>query len=355
MSNSDVYENLMERLGFPGSKRLRPIMEELMTPDQARMVAELPGSPEEVAQKSGFELGRVKDTLDELFFKGVIFPRGDFRRREFFRFARSIGQFHDASMATEELDVEKDRRFFELWYDFSVNEMYPYFAEQMRLQSKPRDRIVPAYKAIKDLDGVLPYENFPEMLKAQELIAVVPCSCRLCTTSVGEPCDLHDEVAHWACIQFGRGADYVITRGSGKELSIQEALELNDIVEEAGLLHKWDNSTAMTGPKLSCQCCRDCCMMHVPIDQAGLPISNIWEKSRYQAFINQDECDGCQVCVDRCLFDAVEMIRPEGSKKYKATIIPDNCFGCGSCVVGCEPEAIKMKAVRPPEHIPAVL
>ncbi len=57
-------------------------------------------------------MGRVKDTLDELFYKGVIFPRGDFRRREFYRFARSIGQFHDATQATEQLDVEKDRRFF---------------------------------------------------------------------------------------------------------------------------------------------------------------------------------------------------------------------------------------------------
>ncbi len=355
MSNSDVYENLMERLGFPGSKRLRPIMEELMTPDQARMVAELPGSPEEVAEKSGFDLGRVKDTLDELFFKGVIFPRGDFRRREYYRFARSIGQLHDAVMATQELDIVEDRPFFELWYDFVMNEMYPYFAEGMKLQSQRRDRVVPAYKAIKDLDGVLPYENFPEMLKAQELIAVVPCSCRLCTASVGEPCDIHDEVAHWACIQFGRAADYAITRGSGKELSIQEALELNDIIEEAGLLHKWDNTTAMTGPRLSCQCCRDCCMMYVPIDQAGLPIGNIWEKSRYQAEVNQDDCDGCQVCVDRCLFDAIEMIRPEGSKKYKAVINAENCYGCGSCVIGCEPEAIKMKAVRPPEHIPSVL
>jgi len=170
---------------------------------------------------------------------------------------------------------------------------------------------------------------------------------------MGEPCAVHDEEAHWACIQFGRGADYVVTRGSGKEISLEVALELNDIIEENGLLHKWANSAVMTGPRLSCQCCRDCCMMYVPIDQAGLPISTIWEKSRYQAYVNLDDCTGCQVCVDRCLFDAIEMVRPEGSKKYKAVINAENCFGCGACVVGCEPGAIKMKAVRPPEHIPA--
>jgi ferredoxin len=353
MSADDAYAVLMERLEFPGSNRLRPILEELMTPDQARMVVELPGTPEEVAEKTGIATNRVRDALDDLFFKGVVFPRGDFRRREYFRFARSITQFHDATMATEELDVERDRSYFELWYDFVMNEMYPHSAERMKLMDSPRTRIVPAYKSINDLEGILPYENFPELLKAQELIAVVPCSCRLCTTSVGRQCTSHDEVAHWVCLQFGRGADYAITRGSGKELSVDEALALNDIIEDSGLLHLWPNMAVMTGPRTSCQCCRDCCMTYVPIDQAGLSIGKVWEKSRYQAEVNQDDCNGCQVCVDRCLFDAIDMIKPEGSKKYKAVINVENCYGCGACAVGCEPGAIEMKVVRPPEHIPA--
>jgi len=342
----------MERMGFPGSIRLRPIMEQMMSPDQARMALELPGTPQEVAEKTGIDVDRVRDNLDELYFKGVIFPRGDFRHREYFRFARSIGQLHDAVLATRELDVEKDRPFFQLWDDFVMNEMYPSFAERYRQLPGPISRIVPAYKAIKDLPGVLPYENFPEILKAQELIGVVPCSCRLNKDSVGEPCDRHDEVAHWTCVQFGRGADYITARGSGKELSKEEALALNDIIEESGLLHIWPNAAIMTGPKLSCQCCRDCCMNTIPLDQAGLPLSTLWEKSRYEAEVNQDECSGCQDCVDRCLFDAIGMVRPEGSKKYKAVVDPEECFGCGSCVVGCPQEAISMKVVRPPEHIP---
>ena len=353
MSANDAYDVIMERMEFPASARFRRILEELMTPDQARMAVELPGTAQEVAEKTGIDLNRVRDTLDELFFKGVIFPRGDFRRREFYRFARYILQLHDATQATGELDVDKDRQFFELWYDFKMNEMHPYLAEEYKRRGKPSTRIIPAYKAIKDIEGVLPYENYPEILKAQERIAVAPCPCRLGPTSAGEPCNVHDEVAHWACLQFGRGADYVITRGSGREISLAEALELNDITEESGLLHTWSNASVMTGPKLACNCCRDCCIFSVPLDQAGLPLSLGWEKSRYEAHVNLDDCDGCQVCVDRCQFDAIEMERPEGSKKYKAAINPDKCFGCGVCVVGCEPGAIKMKAVRPPEHIPA--
>ena len=353
MNGTDVYEGLLAHLGFPGSDRLRAILEYLMTPDEAALVAALPGTQQEVADKTGVDINQVTETLDALFYKGVIFPRGDFRRRVYFRFARSIGQFHDSTMATTELVPERDTEFFKLWYDFDDHEMYPRFAEGFRQRSNPGSRIVPAYQSIKDLPGVLPYENFPELLKAQELIAVTPCSCRYCTDSVGEPCDIHDEVHDLTCFQFDRGADYVITRDSGRELTIEEALELNDRVEQTGLLHIWPNAAMMTGPKTSCQCCRDCCMTTVPADQAGIPMSGIWEKSRYEAYVNQGDCDGCQVCIDRCLFDAIEMVRTEGSKKLKAVVDPEACFGCGVCVVGCEQSALKMKTVRPPEHIPA--
>ena len=251
MNEKNTYTILMERLGYPSSTRLRLIMEELMTPDEARMAVELPATAEGVAEKTGFDTGRVKDTLDSLFFKGVVFPRGDFRRRELYRFARSIGQFHDATMATSQLDIKKDRRLFEVWYDFVMNEWYPDVGKSRKGLERPHQRIVPAYKSIKEFPGVLPYENFPEMLKAQELIAVTPCSCRLCTDSVGEKCDIFDEVHDFACIQFNRGADYAIARGSGNKLTTEEALALSDRVEDAGLLQIWVNTSQMTGTNTS--------------------------------------------------------------------------------------------------------
>jgi len=63
MNVDDVYSTLMERLDFTGSVRLRRIMEEMMTPDQARMVAKLPGTPQEVVDRTGINLSRVIDNL----------------------------------------------------------------------------------------------------------------------------------------------------------------------------------------------------------------------------------------------------------------------------------------------------
>jgi len=353
MSTNDAYDNLMERLGHPGSTRLRTIMEYVMTPEQAQMVATLPGTPAEVAQRTGFAEDKVRAELDALFFKGVTFPRGDFDKRESYRFARNTMQFHDANMATQQLDVVKDRKLFELWYDFCLNEWYPSVGNFMAQMPQSLMRVVPAYKAIKDLPDFLPCEDYRELLKAQELIAVVPCSCRYCTTAVGEHCELTKEEERWNCLQFGRGAEYAIKRGSGKKLSLDEALELLDKIEEDGLVHTWANSAMMTGVHTSCNCCRDCCMIYVPMDMVGVSIGKVWGKSRYQAEVDQDDCTGCQDCVERCLFDAIDMVKPEGSKKLKAVIDPEKCWGCGVCVVGCEPKALSLTLVRPVEHIPA--
>ncbi len=355
MNSDEAYDLLVERLGYKGSARLRLILEDMITPDQALMSAALPGTPQEVAEKTGFEPDRVRDTLDELFYLGVTFPKGDFHKREYFRFVRNMGQFFESAMARRKRDPEGDSHFYKLWHDFSMNEHYPVLAERFNGDATPFQRIIPAYRSIKDLEGVLPCENYPELLKAQERIAAVPCACRYMETSVGHSCRIHDEEAHHVCLQFGRGAEYAVVSESGRELSTGEALALCDKIEEDGLLHMAFNTSAMTGFHTSCNCCDDCCMIPVPMNMAGYPVEKAWAKSRYVAYAVQEDCNGCQTCVERCPFDAIEMARPEGSKskKLKATLDPEKCFGCGVCVVGCEADALKMKAVRPPDHIPA--
>jgi NAD-dependent dihydropyrimidine dehydrogenase PreA subunit len=64
--------------------------------------------------------------------------------------------------------------------------------------------------------------------------------------------------------------------------------------------------------------------------------------------------------VERCQFDAIEMVKPEPtqkgkkSKKLKAEIISEKCWGCGVCVMACdEAKALGFKQVRPFDHVPA--
>ncbi|MCS7130075.1 MAG: (Fe-S)-binding protein [Archaeoglobaceae archaeon] len=348
------YEILMEKLGFPRSELMRKILEYLMDEESAKVASLLPGTVKEIAKKIGMEEEKVRRILEDLFVKGVVIPK-DFKNREFFRFARNIVQLHDASLASEKM---KDPEYAKLWKDFIEKEAHGAVLKTLIHEGRKLSRVVPAYNAIKDLPDVLPHENIKEMLKAQKKIAVVPCSCRNVTFLTGEGCRFTKENAEdkrtWKCIQVGRGAEYVIERGVGIEITVEEALKLIDEMEKDGLVHMWPNTAKIVDPRISvnCNCCADCCENFISAKFAKVSMNSLLEKSRYEAFVETEKCNGCQTCIERCHFDAIELYRPEGSKKFKAKVIAEKCFGCGVCVIGCKQNAIKLKAVRPPEFIP---
>lgn len=363
MGSSDAYEQLMSGLGFSGSARLRKIMERLMTHEQAQMVAALPASPAEVAEKTGFPEGAVLKELDALALEGVVYPKGGLVNHDYFYFTRYAVGLLDGTTGTQKLDIVKDKAVFEQWHDFCLHEMFPAMGKQQVRLPVPLMRIVPAYKAIRDLPDVEPHEDFRELLKAQDRISIIPCPCRQRTEAVGEPCDYTVEADQWKCLQFNQGAEDIIGRGAGKEIDIEEALEILEQIEDDGLLHTWPNNSDMTGAHFSCQCCMDCCVAVLPLQSVGESVGKMWAKSRFEAFTDQEKCDGCQDCVERCQFDAIEMVKPEHhgsgngarkSKKLKAQVDSEKCWGCGVCVMACdETKALGFRVVRPVEHIPA--
>jgi ferredoxin len=86
----------------------------------------------------------------------------------------------------------------------------------------------------------------------------------------------------------------------------------------------------------------DCC----GISDAGLKfgtVDRILEKAHVRADVGKELCNGCQDCVERCYFSAIEMARPPQGKKLKAVIDEEKCFGCGVCAVACPVDAITMK------------
>jgi len=45
------------------------------------------------------------------------------------------------------------------------------------------------------------------------------------------------------------------------------------------------------------------------------------------------------------------MKKVPGSKKLKAFINEEKCMGCGLCVLGCEQKALIFDLVKPPEYL----
>jgi len=92
-----------------------------------------------------------------------------------------------------------------------------------------------------------------------------------------------------------------------------------------------------------------------PMFEYHVPRTAYYAKSRFEARNDVEGCDGCQNCIDRCQFGALEMRRLPGHKKLKAVVDPEICMGCGVCVLVCAPKSLAMEIVRPPEHIPSPL
>lgn len=88
------------------------------------------------------------------------------------------------------------------------------------------------------------------------------------------------------------------------------------------------------------------------MSKASGRIHELYTPSRFQPVLDEEKCVGCGTCVERCPFDAIEMIEVPGSETRKARLTKEECMGCGVCVTGCKQEALLYELVKPPEHIP---
>ena len=348
MKKNDAYRALAGRHGYQDSKRYRRILEYLMTPRQAELVALLPSKPDELADKLGIPVAEVGKEMEGLYRKGVIFGR-DANALEEASFALAVVQLHDITMCSFEVDSARDRKLFELWDDFCVNEWDPNQVNSWVKGAQPQGRIVPAYKAILDSPDILPCEDMRQMIKSARSIAVTYCTCRRRKGALGKQCHTSHAMVD---IQFNVSAEYLISRNAGKRLSPDEAMALIDECEGMGLLHTCENSTRMRPRWGMCNCCTDCCMIYEPLARFGAPVTKCVAKSRYEARLDEALCTGCEVCVDWCRFGAIEMANAGGSGNHKLSLNTDKCMGCGICVLKCDFKALGLKLVRPPEHIP---
>ncbi|MFC1993656.1 ATP-binding protein [Chloroflexota bacterium] len=336
MNPNDAYAALIEKLHYPNQKSeyLLRILKKLVTPEEIKLIFELPAEPIELARKLGLDEKAVNDKLNHLLAKGVVVPTSKGPQ-----LARELSQLHDVSLASS--GQFADSEYLDLWKQFYEAEWRESLADIFGSFKQPALRIIPAWKALESSPGIsssdiLPEENIRELIKQGESIALVPCSCRRSMKTCDKPLEV--------CLQFNKWAEFQVNRGAGKRVSEEEAIAASDLSEEAGLVHT--QSILSPGLAIICNCCDDCCIILDPLHTNG-KWSNMLVKSRYEAIIDDDLCTGCQDCVDRCCFDAIEMKKVAGTKKLKAFVDPEKCFGCGVCVVGCSADAIAMKQVRP--------
>jgi Pyruvate/2-oxoacid:ferredoxin oxidoreductase delta subunit len=245
-------------------------------------------------------------------------------------------QFHDATI----LWPEAPKAYHDLWQKF-MEEEWTHFA-RMAEQFSPRafTRILPVEKSIDiGKQQILDADSVNKIIESAEVVAVTRCTCSV----IAHKCDKPLEV----CLQVNNAARYTLDRGTGREISKEEALGILKDCEEKGLVHMTMNK-AHVGHFI-CNCCDCCCQVLPMVINEGLKFC---DPSRYQAMIDPELCSFCGTCQDRCYFNALVEVETERGQEVMR-VVAENCMGCGLCHVTCPEEAISMVAVRAPDFIPA--
>jgi NAD-dependent dihydropyrimidine dehydrogenase PreA subunit len=176
------------------------------------------------------------------------------------------------------------------------------------------------------------YDNVRYLVEnADGKIAVANCVCRQTKDVVGESCTRTD-LRETCIITSPEEADYYVNVGIGRYITKEEALNILEKAQEAGLILQPVNAEH---PEAICCCCGDCCGILTSIKKFPRPAD--YYSSNFYAEVDATLCSGCQICVDKCQMGAAFMT--EGV----AAISLDRCIGCGNCVVICETNAIQLK------------
>jgi ferredoxin len=326
------YLELANRIGLGQSERIPKLFRLIADVDEAKLMLALPGDAPSVASDLGRPEAEISAMLKKLFVKGLVFPSGR-SDPPAYRMCRDLVQFHDASILWPDATDE----YLDLWQEFMETE-WPDVAKLFsQLMPRPFTRVIPVGVTIPSKTHVLAFEDVTDIIENARTISVTKCTCRL----TAKKCDKKLE----ACLQINKAADYNIARGTGRQLTKAQAIDLLREAEEDGLIHVVMNKQSVD--HFICNCCPCCCQTMPVLIEHNI---SVIEPSRFCAQIDPSLCTACGTCVDRCHFGAITQ-----QDDAPATINKEKCMGCGLCQVSCPSDAISMEEVRPKDFVPEKL
>jgi len=337
-----IYNELAAKLGFENSRYIPQILARLANLEQAKILRELPASSaEEIAERLNMDNRTVNNLMQDLYEKGLLYYR---RKKRVIDFCQDVLELHDATASNPKFDEYLGDQFFDLWDAWTDNEAPQWLAERLRLSEdrRPRTRIMPHWKSIKDTPGVLPCDDVREVLKEnKDTLAINPCCCLRITKKPerGIPKDI--------CIVVRKTGEYSVDRGSGRKITVKEALDILKGLERYALVHTTWNQKKVR--RLISNSDKRCLIFRFGVAN----IQELLAPSRFQPTVDTERCMGCRICADNiCLFGAAQMKYYPEFGEERAYTDAEKCMGCGNCVLHCPIGARTMKLVRPPEFIP---
>ncbi len=353
-----AYKQLQGRLdkmpiGAPANRALFEILEELFSPEEARVAAGVPlglTSARRIAANADMDLSRAQPIIDALVAKGLLadLPRTD-GRVSYFLNPTMIGFFEFTMMRVrKDIDQHKvGKLFFDYLHNDPERAFFKLIAEGETFIARPmvhEDALAEgAYSEVLD------YEKASRIIAEAGVWAEAMCYCRHVQSHVGERCDNPEDF----CLSLGQGGEYLIRHGFAKPITKDRALGVLKEARELGLVQMADN--VKKEPHFICNCCGCCCEMLAGLRLFPGPTPVV--TSNYVAVITDEQCSGCGKCALACPIDAIEMKAAEptekfGKRKQAAIVDADRCIGCAVCHRSCKVGALEMKAVGTRVHTP---
>ena len=327
----DIYHKLAHHLdelpaGFPATEsgvEIR-ILKRLFTPEEAELALHTSLIPEEarvIARRAKLTKEKAEERLREMAQKGLILSIDLPKRPALYMAAQYVVGIWE---------YQVDRLTEGLVRD--MNEYLPSFVDMDTWQKAPQLRTIPVGRSLEASMEVMSYETAEDLVRSQRKIRVLPCICRKEHTMMGEGCEKPEE----SCLVFGTGAYYYEKRGIGRDIDVEECLEVLKQADKKGLVLQPNNAKKLSN---ICCCCGCCCQILIHMKKHPKPAEVV--SSPFIVAYDAETCKACGVCVERCQMDAMAM------KEEEVEIDMDRCIGCGLCVSTCPTKSLTLE--RKPE------
>jgi len=329
IETKNVFIKLAARFDDPEKiKSLPEILKLMITEKEAGILLYLPGTVQEVQNRSGEDLDQTKSVLEKCFRNGILVRTK--QRKDEFRYA--FPDIYVDTIVSDHRNNALGTRYKELWSQWT-KEQRAHREFEIDPEAPPGRRVIPVWEMVHDHDTILPFEDAKAIVEASQCRVVQQCPCRYRTRACDYPVDD-------ICLLFDGLAEDAIERGYGKGISKEKALEVLRRGCEVGLVHVSNGEyyeDATLGAEFICNCCPCCCGLLEPYFSSNREIKI---GTNYYAEADSEKCIGCATCEDRCHFDAIKVV------DEIAVVHRDKCVGCGLCAYTCEQEAITLRRIK---------
>ena len=331
--NGNSYRRLAQRLdalpnGFPPTEdeaELR-LLEKIFTREEAALAAQLrltKETPEQISDRIGGDPQELRNQLKAMARKGLItVGKGDGGvAYGLLPFVVGIYEYQISRMDGELAQL------FEDYYRQAFKGM---------LSIEPSvHRVIPVDETVKTGMEVRPFESAADIVNMANAWGVQDCICRKQKTLINDPCEHPMD----NCMVFSKRPGAFENISFIQSLTQEEAMAKLKEAADAGLVHSVSNAQEDTF--YICNCCT--CSCGILRGMAEMGIANVVARSAFVNTVDDDLCQGCEICIEYCQFNALALAEDALLIEINQT----SCVGCGVCVPACPDNALML--VRRPE------